>query len=238
MTYAAYTRDTTEPLKRMVHVRRFRQVIKKIAVPLNTDIVLDYGCGDGHLFSHIEAARLVGYDPNPALLAEASDEVRALLTADIESLKRDMAHRFSMIYCMEVCEHLTDSALAELFANIKLLAAPYARIIFGVPIETGPSGFVKNIYRIAKNMRYPASIANALRSLVSSKIERPVTDIEWHGDHTGFDHKEFQETLRSSGFKIKRTNYLPLSWTRSFLNNEVYFVCSIRSPAADTLRRL
>src|SRR5450755_1255004 len=79
---------------------------------------------------------LVGYDPNPKLLAEAAPSVSAgaELTTDIDSLIGKRPSSFSLIYCMEVCEHLTDKSLDELLKRITVLAAPGARIIFGVPI--------------------------------------------------------------------------------------------------------
>jgi trans-aconitate methyltransferase len=236
VTYASYTRGTTEPLKRIAHSRRFRQVVDLIATPLNSDTVLDYGCGDGHLFSHfidrLERPSLVGYDPNPALLAEAAADVvnGAMLTTDIEQLKCQRPFGFSLIYCMEVCEHLTDKALSELFANLKALLAPHGRVVFGVPIETGPSGLLKNLYRTAKRMRHPASVGNAMRSLIAAPIARETTDIEWFGDHTGFSHSEFRDKLLANGFQITKTNYLPVPSLRAFLNNEIYFTCTIKYP--------
>lgn len=234
MRYADYTRNTSEPLKRIAHSRRFQQIVGIVAAPLSSDTVLDYGCGDGHLFSYfigkIGRANLVGYDPNRSLLSEATDQVRngARLTNDIETVKRERPRGFSLIYCVEVCEHLTDKAMEQLFDNLKGLSQPHARIVFGVPIETGPSGFLKNLYRTAKGMRYPASIGNAVLSLFGASIERKTTDVEWFGDHTGFDHKKFRVALQSRGFQIHRTHYLPIPVLGAALNNEIYFVCSLR----------
>jgi 2-polyprenyl-3-methyl-5-hydroxy-6-metoxy-1,4-benzoquinol methylase len=137
MTYASYTRNTNEPLKRIAHGQRYEQLLQLIAAPLPNDKVLDYGCGDAHLFSHLigemAAANLVGYDPNAKLLAQADPAVTAgsCLTTDIDKLKAEHRRSFTLIYCVEVCEHLTDKALDELFDSITQLAAPYARIVFG-----------------------------------------------------------------------------------------------------------
>src|ERR1700722_5341611 len=113
-SYASYTRDTTDSLKSLAHKRRYRQVLNLIAPPLLIDRVLDYGCGDGHLFSFLvhkyKRQNLVGYDPNPKLLAEAAPSVSAgaELTTDIDSLITNRSSSFSLIYCIEVCEHLTN----------------------------------------------------------------------------------------------------------------------------------
>jgi 2-polyprenyl-3-methyl-5-hydroxy-6-metoxy-1,4-benzoquinol methylase len=207
-----------------------------IAAPLPTDTVLDYGCGDAHLFSHfldrLGRSNLVGYDPNPLLLAEASQAVQAgaQLTADVEQLKRERPLGFSLIYCIEVCEHLTDKALGELFDNLKALLAPRGSIIFGVPIETGPSGLIKNLYRTAKGMRHPASVRNALLTLVAAPVERQTTDVGWFGDHTGFRHGKFKAALRARGFQIHKTHHLPFPFMGPVLNNEIYFVCTKAFP--------
>jgi SAM-dependent methyltransferase len=231
MEYGDYTRNTTEPLKRIAHSRRHQQLVNLIARPLETDTVLDYGCADAHLLSYfvgqISRAKLVGYDPDPTLLSQASSAVAAgaQLTTDIESLLAKRPGTFSLIYCIEVCEHLTDKALAQLFQNIRILAAPGARVIIGVPIETGPSGFLKALYRMSKGGRQGANLETAMRSLFNAEIAREVTDAEWFGFHTGFSHINFRNTLRQNKLEVRNTYHLPFPLMRSVLNNEIYFVC-------------
>ena len=228
MTYASYTRDTKEPLKRIAHGRRFRQVVELIASPLSSDTVLDYGCGDAHLFSLLQnkADRLVGYDPDPALLAQALNEVASAseLTTDIDALKSRYMSKFSLIYCMEVCEHLTEAALDQLIDNLRTLAAPHARVVFGVPIETGIPGFLKGMYRVTHDNRQFASFGNSLKALFNIPIERRTTDVEWYGAHTGFRHRHFRQRIEAAGFKVRSTRCLPFPILGQLLNNEVYYV--------------
>lgn len=236
LNYASYTRNTAEPLKRIAHSRRYEQLLRIIAAPLPGDKVLDYGCGDGHLFSHllgnVPPDRLVGYDPDADLLAQADPAVAtgSSLTTDINSLKAEHRRSFGLIYCVEVCEHLTDKALDELLENITELAAPYARIIIGVPIETGPSGFLKAMYRTAHGHRQAASVTKAVRALFGLPIPRNVTDVEWYGDHTGFNHPRLRKKLKDHGLLVKRTTCLPFPLLGLALNNEIYFTCSRDRP--------
>jgi 2-polyprenyl-3-methyl-5-hydroxy-6-metoxy-1,4-benzoquinol methylase len=237
LNYASYTRNTVEPLKRIAHGRRYEQLLRIIAAPLPGDKVLDYGCGDGHLFSHlvgdVPPDRLVGYDPSAELLAQADPAVvtGSSLTTDINSLKAEHCRSFSLIYCIEVCEHLTDRALDELFGNITELAAPNARIIIGVPIETGPSGFLKAMYRVAHGHRQAASVTKAVRALFGLRILRNVTDVEWYGDHTGFSHARLREKLDDCGLLIERSACLPFPLFGLVLNNEIYYACFCRRPS-------
>src|SRR5258705_13366638 len=79
MEYADYTRNTTEPLKRVAHGRRYQQVVDLIARPVEADKVLDYGCGDGHLFLYfigqLSRKKVVVYHPHPKLLFQVSNGV-------------------------------------------------------------------------------------------------------------------------------------------------------------------
>lgn len=226
-SYASYTRGTAEPIKAIAHSRRFHQAAKIIGA-LPTDTVLDYGCADAHLFSVLgDVKERAGYDPDPNMLAQIAPELRGIVQTfnNLDDLlgKR----RFSLIVCMEVCEHLTDVALDQLFSNIRTLAAPEATIVFGVPIETGLSGFFKSLYRIANGGRQSASVANALKSLFRLKITRKETDVEWYGSHTGFDYADLRGRIEGSGFRVRRSRCLPLPVLGSILNNEIYFVCSV-----------
>jgi hypothetical protein len=68
-----------------------------------------------------------------------------------------------------------------------------------------------------------ATLSNSLKSLFGLPIDRRITDIEWHGAHTGFSDKRFAAEL-ARHFTIKSTTCLPLPIGRAF-NNEIYYVC-------------
>jgi hypothetical protein len=236
-TYASHTRGTSEPIKRLAHGRRFSQIVGRIASPLATDTVLDYGCGDAHLFTQfLDHPRLVGYDPSLSVLSQASPEVAgaAFLTTDLQLILEKYRGRCSLIYCTEVCEHLPDQALKALFQNIKTLTAPYARVVFGVPIETGLSGLLKIAYRLTMDgRRVGQTLPNAVASALGRKIERRLTGPEYYHHHTGFNHSRFRHALELSGFRIQRTRCLPFWFAGTVLNNEVYFICRAPDQSED-----
>ena len=236
-TYASFTRSTSEPIKRLAHSRRFSQIVSRIAAPLASDIVLDYGCGDAHLFTHfLDHPRLVGYEPVPSILSQASHEgaAAAFLTTDLRLMLDKDRGQFSLIYCTEVCEHLPDETLQTLFKNIRTLAAPHARIVFGVPIETGLSGLLKLAYRMTMDSRRVGyALPDAVAAAFGRKIDRRQTWPEYYHHHTGFSHSRFRRVLELSGFRIQRTRCLPFWFAGTVLNNEVYYICRVSDQSED-----
>lgn len=229
-TYAELTRDTKKPLKALVHRRRLAQASRIVAATAG-DLVLDYGCGDGHLFTHlldaVPADRLVGFDP--MLLGQMPDALRAKVATfdDRRALLDAYAGRFSVISCIEVCEHIGEAATTTLLDDIRALAAPDARVVIGVPIETGLPGLVKNLYRALTDDAQGASVAIALKSLVGAPILRPSDADGLIPSHIGFDAWAFAKSLAEHGFKVERLDFLPLPLLRGLLNNEVYFTCRV-----------
>jgi len=236
VTYASYTRNTQELIKKLAHGRRYRQAVEIISARDN-DVVLDYGCGDGHLFTYltnVPPSQLVGYDPDPKQLLDADPEIAASVTlsSSLAALREAFAGAFSLIVCMEVCEHLTQHALDELFETITFLAAPGARLVFGVPIETGPTGLMKNLYRILHGGRQGATIGRAIGSFLGRPIVRKVSDVEWYGSHIGFDDRSFRAQLEDRGYMLRREDFLPFPKLKRLLNNEIYYSCVARSSAS------
>ncbi|MER9130659.1 methyltransferase domain-containing protein [Mesorhizobium sp. M0768] len=229
--YASYTRDTREILKGLAHRGRLSSAAQILGAG-PTDRLLDYGCGDGHLLTYFQGIigdeDLCGYDPDSGLLAQRSQTLENVdLRPDIHALINDKRHLFTRIACFEVCEHLSPSAMSDAFSNIQALAAPGAIVVFGVPVESGPSGFIKNLYRVAKGGRQRATLPKAFRSLFGVKIKREYVSDQWTHSHIGFRWRQFQEDLELNGFVIKKRTYLPVPQLGPLLNNEVYFVCEV-----------
>jgi len=231
MTYASYTRETAEPLKAIAHRRRYVQVAKILGAR-PSDTFLDYGCADGHLFHHLPdfpRRSMVGYDPSTDLLGEMAPELRDSVRtySDRDALLREQSGRFTLIACVEVFEHLMPDATNAALHTIQRLAAPGARIVIGVPIETGASGFVKNLYRLTKKGRQGASAGKAFRALLGLPMARLDPRDGWTDSHIGFRDRHFRRLLLASGFTIHRIDYLPFPVLGRVFNNEIYFICSV-----------
>ena len=222
--YADRTRNTREFLKAIAHSRRLDQAVR--IVPIESgDRIFDYGCGDGAFFDQLSRytakENLFGYDP--WLLGEMTFEGATTFDA-VPDFIDTLAGTFDVVYCMEVCEHLSDAANAALLDNVARLGKPDAVFVFGVPIETGPSAVLKNLFRWWKGGRQGANPSRIWRTTFSLPVEREWVD-GWCGTHIGFDYRRFRETIAAHGFRIQRTVCLPLRGTSSVLNNEIYFVC-------------
>jgi cyclopropane fatty-acyl-phospholipid synthase-like methyltransferase len=225
MTYADYTRNTKEVLKRFAHGSRFSGALNMVSLHPEMKI-LDYGCGDGGFFEElvkkVPAENLFGFDP--WLLGEMTFE-GATTYADPDVLVAAHPRFFDVIYIMEVCEHLDDAALHVLFGKLRDIGGPDAQFVFGVPVETGFPGLVKNLYRLVKGRRQGATFLKAIKSFFSIPILRARHQIGWIGSHIGFDHSYFLDMLDYGGFEVTKRACLPLSKLGPNFNNEVYFIC-------------
>ena len=231
MRYADLTRNTKDPLKRLAHGKRFAQAAA--IVPLNAEQkILDYGCGDGGFFDELSKfvplENLYGYEPH---LLDQMEFLGATTYEDREILIANESDSFDVVFCMEVCEHLDSTRLYELFDAVRSVSRKNAVIVFGVPLETGLSGFIKNTYRTFKGGVQNATLGRALKSLLSIPIPRAISPRGWIGSHVGFDALAFSETLKYGGFRIVEKHYLPLRALGPLANNEVYFVCELSEPA-------
>lgn len=159
------------------------------------------------------------------------DAVGITTYQDTETLIAENHGTFDVVYCMEVCEHLSHEKIFEAFHNIRELAKYDAVIVFGVPLETGLSGFSKNIFRWLHGRRQNATLGRAIKSLFGLWIPRASAPRGWIGSHIGFDATAFSELFRYGGFDIVKRHYLPFPYLRGVLNNEVYFVCKLTDPA-------
>lgn len=225
LKYADITRNTPDLLKSIAHSRRLEQAAK--LVELRPDqLVFDYGCGDGAFFEELIAIvpseNLFGFDP---WLLDQMDFQGATTFVNAEDAIAQLGPVFDVLYCMEVCEHLSPVAIDRVFCNMMKLAKSDALFVFGVPLETGLPGALKNLYRMFKGGRQGADLKKLFRALFSLPIVR-YWEGEWCGSHIGFNSKQFEKKLKESGFVITAKAGLPIRALGGFLNNEIYFICT------------
>lgn len=230
--YADYTRNTTEPLKAFAHKRRYNQALDIIS-PKIDDSIIDYGCGDGYLLelmsSYIPKSNMTAFDPDKEMISQISDELyRDIVTYDNRlDLLSNNKNNFSLIICIEVLEHLSPSSVLMVLDDFHHLAAPGAKIVIGVPIETGLSGFFKNIYRYVLGRRMGANLGSIFGALFGAKLPRMFTASGWTPSHIGFRESDLINALEMKKFKVKKGNCVPFKVTGRTFNNESYLICSV-----------
>lgn len=228
--YQEYTYRSQSPIKRWLHQKRFDETLKLLNLK-KTDLLLDYGCGDGHLLKLcskiIPAQNLFGFDPADIMHKEAVKNVSKKIKV-VKDLKK-LNKKFTKITCLETCEHLTNDDLKILFSNIKKLLASNGQVIISVPIETGIPATLKNIFRFAKNKNYDnLSFNNKIKALLSLGVPRntneKISNISYIYTHVGFNHKKF-ELLLTDYFKILHKSYSPINFLGAGLNNAIFYIC-------------
>jgi len=153
-TYSSYTYDSPSKLKRLLHRHRHAQILRPLTITWNTKIV-DFDAGDGRLFRVLidqygaDPGKLVAFDPEPVMI----DGFRTLVPeARIVGNSREIStplpgNEPDYIFCCEVLEHLMDPQIETALAELKRLAGPQTTFVIAVPIEIGPAGLLKNLFR-------------------------------------------------------------------------------------------
>jgi SAM-dependent methyltransferase len=102
--------------------------------------VLDYGCGIGTLAEHLlrAGARVAGLDASSDSVDRANERLRyyngwlGAFVADAGSGARELGP-FDIVTCLEVVEHLDDTALPAVLGDIRHLLKPGGTAIFTTP---------------------------------------------------------------------------------------------------------
>ncbi|MBC2835123.1 class I SAM-dependent methyltransferase [Paragemmobacter straminiformis] len=234
-SYAELTHENPSRLKRFSHKSRFHRYCKFIgeASAGRTQLkLLDYGAGDGYLFAEI-ARRQIGsyelwaYEPVESQYLQLTETVSKL---DLEvNLIQELEefYCFDVIICAEVLEHFTAIEAVNHLTMIKNALSPNGKLLISVPIETGFSGFFKNIFRMLIGQAHSGTgFRDIFRSLFSKPKFRGNTG--YIPSHVGFCHKNIEYLLIDSGFSIEKKYFSPFPIFGEFLNSQVYFSCTLR----------
>jgi ubiquinone/menaquinone biosynthesis C-methylase UbiE len=106
-------------------------LVRSLARPRPTDVVLDLGCGNGHHLLALapEVARGIGIDVSPGMIRSARTRLRnspcaANLTFEVDSaeeLKRIADQSIDLVICIGAFEHMLDkgAVLASIYRALK-----------------------------------------------------------------------------------------------------------------------
>ncbi|MEJ2558303.1 MAG: class I SAM-dependent methyltransferase [Anaerolineae bacterium] len=170
------------PIQRWL-LRRFHQRILELVGGTGARCILDVGCGEGFTMRELREggvqAAMVGIDFSPGALAwnQAHHMAQSpLKVADVHHLPFQ-DHSFDLVLCLEVLEHLPDSAfglreLLRVSRDYVLVSVPHEPFFRGVNFLRG-----KHLPALGNDPEHLHNYnGRAFRSLVSAHAE-----VVWHG---------------------------------------------------------
>ena len=148
------------PFVRYVHTKRL-QIIKELA-EYDKKILLDCGCGEGHLLSQLSGKKYgVDYSPTAVKRAEERNPDAEIFKEDITLLPFEDGF-FDIAICSEVLEHILDYKAA--ISEIKRAVRRNGQIIISVPNERNWT-----VGRLAM-LRFPIKIQDHVNSFTPSQL--------------------------------------------------------------------
>lgn len=228
MKYTNQTILNASFIKRFSHSKRF-QIALGLCKIEDGDTILDFGTGDGYLLTRLADAypnvTFTGFEPilkqySTALKSAAQYPNIRILNQENE-LKKSA---YKVIYCLELLEHLNDADQKNILNMFNELLTEDGRLVVSVPLETGISGFIKNIVRILIRQHHTSRRLDLIKVLFGIKIKRDYND-GYYFTHVGFRHKDLEKIIRTC-FIIDRIQYSPFPLLKGFLNSQKYYILS------------
>ncbi len=165
--------------------------------PIQSDKILDVGCGSGDILELVIRGELWGIDISPRLVKEAQERLGSraqIFCGDAESVDAQLKGvTFDKLFCSEVLEHVQHpERVLQAMAN---LSASGGKLIISVPNE-----------RLIDAVKTALATIGLFRLLLGSAVSRSMRD-DWHL-HL-FERKTLPKLLRSSGIITKKIYGIP-----------------------------
>ncbi len=241
MSYEALTVNDPNPIKRWLHSRRYATAVKKMGKIEQDATVLDFGAGSGELAHTLLGKRpdlrMTLFEPSPSLVEEITEGVAPLGDhVEVATNFDDIRNRsFSAIFCLSVFEHLPQEDIEVALQNLYDVSSDETETLVEVPNELYIAALIKGAFRhVRRPEAYDGKISNVAKaSIGKSPEDRPLIDptgiveLPWYGYHTGFDHRDLEQQLRSSElFQISGPDFSPLHALGSIASLDVYYSLS------------
>lgn len=229
MAYSDETVAHPSAIKRFSHSRRFQKVFSLMALPPGGRM-LDYGSGDGYFPAMVSArlpeAEIVCFEPTANVFEELLDNIRGNESIKAARSVGEIGEGgFHVVTCLEVFEHLDGRLQRDALDNMSGFLADNGSIILSVPMETGLSSLLKNLFRLMKGEPHGGlTPGNIIRSLFSMKVDRKPGDSGYIATHVGFNYREMEALLGRTGLLVVQKAYSPLPLTGPLINSQVIYV--------------
>lgn len=237
MAYSEHTFSDPNPIKRWLQHQRLDTALmlaREFAKP-TPQAICDYGAGNGelckHLFKAYGRSKLVCFEPTPQLIQEAKvnlgqTDFPVQFTSSLADLGQ---HKFDLIFCLEVFEHLLPKEMTEASDQIQMMLTRDGVGVIGVPVEIGLPAAYKGLFRMKRRYgAFDARIRNVIGAVLGKPpLSRPIVElapgVPVYPDHLGFDYRELQLFLEQR-FRVLKISGSPSKWLGAWGSPEIYFV--------------
>jgi SAM-dependent methyltransferase len=189
---------TRPGLRRAYHLARFDWTARKIRelVP-GTFSLIELGCFDGRLLSHLDAAveRYVGIDANweggldlARKQYRGRPDIQFIESASPSTFDRFGEREFDCAASLETLEHIPVALLPGFLDEIARVTDGYFFVT--VPNELGPVFLAKYL---AKKLIYGDTDPYSFREIVAATLRR--SDRVERAEHKGFDYRDLAKAL-------------------------------------------
>jgi SAM-dependent methyltransferase len=235
MSYSKLTFKDKNFVKRWLQNQRLISALKLLnGSRADTNIVCDFGAGDGEfcklLSAHDQIGKIICYEPMSHSILEAKENLQGLKNIEFcQEIEKLEPESIDVVVCLEVFEHLPPNETNAALNSISALLKPEGKIIVGVPVEVGIPALYKGLFRMSRRYgEFDANIKNVSRSfLFAPPKDRPVTEIapriNYHLEHMGFDFRHLKEVL-TQHFDLSGITTSPFSLFGSWFMPEIYIV--------------
>lgn len=226
ISYDRQTLESPNPLARFAHRFRHSYGAELLATSTPTSgSVADFGAGTGALLRTLSGLRpdvtLVAIEPYMQVTDFEGRVVPSLDDLDSQSL--------DVLSAFEVCEHLSDEAVAQFLGDAGRVLRDSGLLIVSVPIMIGPVVLLKESNRAWLNHRgFDYSIRELERAFIGRPVQRPA---DRGPTHKGFDFREFDSKVRCAFTRsgLDRSPMRRLPW---WANSQVFMTYQKPRPPA------